>query len=391
MEIIDVIYGKFTIPKDIAAIVETPQFQRLKFIKQLGFFRLPNNIEHKHNRYEHCLGTYHAASKMLDALEQNTEWIRKNNNNIPLTYRKAVQVAALLHDIAHGPFSHAWENVVSNYVHETEAFPCIDHIFQQIDKDLFPELRHNNNFGINLIKALIEGYIDKFKHKDDLPQQYRFIFEIVANKRLKFDVDKWDYLKRDYFYLKHVYAPNMDFDDVFLKARVSNCGTQIEYRYEDYDKIYNLCAARYYFHIHCYSLPQFLLCDYILNLAIKEIKPKINNILVTDIRAKYMTEFLQFTDENILKLIESSAYNKFLQNNSIFKEVNQLPSKEATIATTVKTESLRKYMPSISDISFYGDMKNLPALNDNTENVQKIYTCYCDQSTNIVYYTVQYN
>lgn len=56
MEILDVVYGKITIPSDVAAIVEMPQFQRLKFIKQLGFLKLNNGIETNHHRYAHCIG-----------------------------------------------------------------------------------------------------------------------------------------------------------------------------------------------------------------------------------------------------------------------------------------------------------------------------------------------
>ncbi|XP_065360904.1 deoxynucleoside triphosphate triphosphohydrolase SAMHD1 homolog [Calliphora vicina] len=388
MEIVDVIYGKLSIPTDVAAIVDTPQFQRLKSIKQLGFLKINNCIERDHHRYSHCLGTYHAACRMLDALEKNTQWLSDNNNKIPLVYRKAVQIAALLHDIAHGPFSHGWEHVADDYLHEKEAFSCIDYIFQRINKDLFPELRNNNNFGIELIKALIYGKIDEFKYLNELPQQFQFIFEIVSNKRSEFDVDKWDYLKRDYHYLQHMSKPNMDFDDVFLKARVSDCGTQIEYRYEDYDKIYNLCAARYDFHVNCYSLPQYLLCDYLIDLAIQECKPEINNILVKDIRADNIEEFLQLTDDNVMKLLKKSVLWKFLQYDTKFQQVEELEQK--TVEASVEVESLEEYMPKGKRLSFYGDSINQPVIYDETKNVRKTYTCYCDQSTQTVYYTVQH-
>ncbi|XP_023293041.2 deoxynucleoside triphosphate triphosphohydrolase SAMHD1 homolog [Lucilia cuprina] len=332
--------------------------------------------------------TYHVASRMLDALEENTQWLKGNNNEIPLVYRKAVQIAALLHDIAHGPFSHAWEHVVEDYVHETEAFPCIDHIFQQINQDLFPELRSNNNFGIELIKALIDGRIDNFKFKDQLPQQFRFIFEIVSNKRSKLDVDKWDYLKRDSYYLKHLSQPNMDFDDVFLKARVSDCGTQIEYRYEDYDKIFNLFAARYDFHVNCYSLPEYILCDHLLSMAVQEVKPKINNKLVTKLGASDMLEFLELTDENILQLVKTSNLSKFLKYETKFEQVNKIPKK--TVSAYAEIASLQMYMPRGERISFYGDIRNKPLVDDQTRFIRKTYTGYCDHRTQTVYYTVEY-
>ena len=56
MEIHDVVYGKFSIPDDVAQIVATKQFQRLKSIRQLGFLYLDNNLDETHHRYAHCLG-----------------------------------------------------------------------------------------------------------------------------------------------------------------------------------------------------------------------------------------------------------------------------------------------------------------------------------------------
>lgn len=104
----------------------------------------------------------------------------------------------------------------------------------------------------------------------------------------------------------------MDFNDVFLKAKISPCGSHIEYRYEDYKKIYNLFLARYDFHVNAYSLPQHYVTNYILNMAVQEIKPKINNTFVTCLDSYSMPEFLQLTDDNVLKLVKASKFSKFL-------------------------------------------------------------------------------
>lgn len=66
--------------------------------------------------------------------------------------------------------------MVKDYCHEKLAFPCIDEIFNHIDVKLFPELRCNNNYGIELIKALIVGDINNFNRK--LPTNFHFIFEV---------------------------------------------------------------------------------------------------------------------------------------------------------------------------------------------------------------------
>lgn len=118
----------------------------------------------------------------------------------------------------------------------------------------------------------------------------------------------------------------MDFNDVFLMSRASECGSHIEYRYEDYDKIYNLFAARYDFHINCYTLPEHLLYDYILSMAIQEVQPKIRDIFVTDIGAHNAIEFLEMTDNNVLKLVESSKLSTFFQDDTKFQLVGDLES-----------------------------------------------------------------
>lgn len=56
MEIKDVIHGTIVLPKDVAEIVRTAQFQRLKSIRQLGFLKLNENLHIVHNRYHHCIG-----------------------------------------------------------------------------------------------------------------------------------------------------------------------------------------------------------------------------------------------------------------------------------------------------------------------------------------------
>lgn len=146
------------------------------------------------------------------------------------------------------------------------------------------------------------------------------------------DVDKWDYLKRDYYYLKHICDPNMNFDDVFLKAKVSNCGQFIEYRYEDYDKIHNLFAARWYFHRDCYQLPSNLIRDRILKLVVDETQPKIDGIMVEDIHPdEDMEAFLKLTDNRIIRLIEEHPLSMFLKYNMEFREVDNVDDHEVRI------------------------------------------------------------
>ena len=91
-----------------AAVVDTPEFQRLRRVKQLGFAHLvyPGAV---HNRFLHALGVYHLTGRAIDALERKGQLDRLDDlsrRTIP-----EIKLAALLHDVGHYAFSHAMEEL----------------------------------------------------------------------------------------------------------------------------------------------------------------------------------------------------------------------------------------------------------------------------------------
>ncbi len=84
-------------------LVNTREFQRLRRIRQLGFSEMvfPGAT---HTRFAHCLGVFHTASRLLEIIERKTDRYDPNQAKITLC-------SALLHDLGHGPFSHAFETV----------------------------------------------------------------------------------------------------------------------------------------------------------------------------------------------------------------------------------------------------------------------------------------
>ena len=98
----DPIYGFITINHDIILdLIEHPYFQRLRRIKQLGLTHLvyPGAL---HTRFHHALGTMHLMQKAIEV-------IRSKGHTITEEEAEGVSIAILLHDIGHGPFSHALE------------------------------------------------------------------------------------------------------------------------------------------------------------------------------------------------------------------------------------------------------------------------------------------
>lgn len=88
----------------LLALIATPELQRLRRIKQLGFASLVYPAA-EHSRFPHSLGAMEIARRMLAA-------IRKNGGEVNERQERIITVATLLHDIGHGPFSHAFEPVL---------------------------------------------------------------------------------------------------------------------------------------------------------------------------------------------------------------------------------------------------------------------------------------
>src|SRR5215510_6022528 len=99
-------------------LIDTPAFQRLRYVRQLGlaFLVYPGAT---HSRFEHALGTYHLARRTLALFEEHEDYHAIGRDECQL-----IRVAALLHDIGHYPFSHALEEIGA-LNHEEVARPLI--------------------------------------------------------------------------------------------------------------------------------------------------------------------------------------------------------------------------------------------------------------------------
>jgi HD superfamily phosphohydrolase len=164
----DPVYGFLTIPGDlIFDIIEHPYFQRLRRIKQLGLTDMvyPGAL---HTRFHHALGAMHLMGITLDSLAGKGHFITEEE-------REAVQIAILLHDIGHGPFSHALE---------FSLLPGVKH--EDLSRLIMQRL--NEEF-----KGKLQMAIDIFN--DTYPR--RFFHQRVSSQ---LDMDRLDYLQRDCFF-----------------------------------------------------------------------------------------------------------------------------------------------------------------------------------------------
>jgi uncharacterized protein len=164
----DPVYGFIAIPDElIFDVLNHPYMQRLRRIMQLGLSHLVYPGA-QHTRYTHVLGAMHLMNQAVSVL-------RRKGSEISAEEERAVQLAILLHDIGHGPFSHALEyDIVHGVTHEDLSGLFIERLSKELGDDLG------------------RAYLI-FKNEYHKP----FLHQLVSSQ---LDMDRLDYLNRDSFY-----------------------------------------------------------------------------------------------------------------------------------------------------------------------------------------------
>ena len=164
----DPIYGFITIPNTlIYDLIQHPYFQRLRRISQMGLTYLVYPGAH-HTRFHHAIGCMHLMQKAVQTLQFKGVLISDEEEN-------ALYIAILLHDIGHGPFSHALENSIVEEVHH-----------EDISKLFMNFLNKEFEGKLTLAIQIFQGEYHR-----------KFMLQLISSQ---LDMDRMDYLKRDSFY-----------------------------------------------------------------------------------------------------------------------------------------------------------------------------------------------
>ena len=193
----DPIYGFITIPNSVIFdLIEHKYFQRLRRISQMGLSYLVYPGAH-HTRFHHAIGCMHLMQKAVNVLRFKGVEINKEEE-------EALYIAILLHDIGHGPFSHAMEHSIVNGVSHEE----ISLLFME---ELNAEFNQTLTLAISIFKR-------------EYPRN--FLCELISSQ---LDMDRADYLKRDSFYTG-VSEGNINSERLITMLNVKNDNLVIEHK-----------------------------------------------------------------------------------------------------------------------------------------------------------------
>lgn len=214
----DPIYGYINIDNDIVSrIVDTPEFQRLRYIKQTSY--LPLYSAALHNRFVHSLGVYHLGVKAYNYIIENSRNLL-NKYNIETDVGNIFQLACLLHDVGHSPFSHTGEGF---YIDNSKTI--YEKLKEQVNDNLFSEdMNYYHSYAKpaaphEIMSAVLA--LARFKQFFKNPEMRSFFARCITGYKYRdiknninysiynsfisllnsstIDVDRLDYLIRDAF------------------------------------------------------------------------------------------------------------------------------------------------------------------------------------------------
>ena len=176
MEIYDIIHGSIEIEPLAKKIIDTKEFQRLRNIKQLGCcnYVFPGTV---HTRFEHSIGVYHLAKKYIDILNQKQVYFSPRDVD-------CITIAALIHDIGHGPYSHLFDELFDE---------SKNHEYRSGELLKLMNQKYNLGFNDKEIQNIID-YI--YPNNAEIKDGKKYLYQIVSNQN-GIDVDRFDYLMRD--------------------------------------------------------------------------------------------------------------------------------------------------------------------------------------------------
>lgn len=329
----DIIHDSIELSPIAKVIIDTPIFQRLRYLHQLGvcYLIFPNA---NNNRFEHSIGTYHLAGLVLEKLEKNSDsneinralveikFIRNyllkhfeledNEENIKFIENintcllddyiiEIIKIAGLIHDIGHGPFSHLfdeWIHII-NKDNQLEGSTMLEHeqrsilLLNKIITDKKITFGDDEYYISDFINEEAFEFISELIYPTD-STPLNFIFQIISNSLNGLDVDKLDYLYRDSFYL----GSGSPYDLSRVLSHIQVINKNICFPKKISYEIYKVFRSRYDLHKQFYTHKTTICIEHMIRDILYNLDPILN--ITSTIKNNLLDKFIELTDLTIL-------------------------------------------------------------------------------------------
>jgi len=341
----DSLHGNLQLNEFEVKLIDTPQIQRLRRIKQLGFTFLVYPGAN-HTRFEHSIGTMYLASRLAYGL------------NLPDEQRQMLRVCALLHDAGHGPFSHVSEAVLEHSHEElTSKLIMESHISEILSEKYDPKEIISIISGEGSLGQMISGDLD---------------------------VDRMDYLLRDSYYTGVAYGV-IDVERLIHNMKLDN---NLILKSKGVQAAESMLLARYFMYPSVYQHHTTRIINAMFRRCLKQLfeegcidpekiyKYDDADIIIT---ARYKKGFIgdimhRLDNRKLFKTVYSIKLDELDNPNAVFKiDPNKIQLFEREISEELGVPE--KYVIiDVPDYPSFDEMKTLVGNNGDYVNLSKIST-----------------
>lgn len=339
------IWGTFEVENEYLEIIKSKEFSALKNRSQLGLNCNPNAI---HNRYQHSLGVYYLACKLIDICKKKFSGIL----NITKEDEQAIKCMALVHDIGHGAFSHVSESFLEG-THEERTVSLLTDPNSEIHQAII------STFGSNVLNKVID-LIEMKNKKEVFNDSIDLMF--IMRKLLTggIDIDRIDYIYRD---SKYLLGKGYDFSSILeaIDLEYIDDGLEIVFDGSAEYNIANFFNKRFELYDTGYLSNNTRVLERVFGRLIHNTGIKLSWD-TSEVKLKnYFEELSQYSDcPETIKRDAKLLLNKSLDDNFIYKEINNGNTynlfKERLITTIPELQSVpNSILESFCSVNVYSE------------------------------------
>lgn len=330
----DPLYGYIVVDyKIISDLIDTKEIQRLRRVRQLSGVAMVFQTA-EHSRFTHSLGCYQMANLVL----QNVEGIDVLNE-----YEKVVFLcSALLHDIGHGPFSHAFENVIQTS-HEEMTVKLILNSKTEVNKVL------------SQVPSLASDVANVIAHGGKFP-----LIEALVSSQL--DVDRMDYLSRDAYFTGAAYG-HIDYFRILRSMKIVN--KKVLVRASGVHSIESYLMSRYHMYFQVYYHPVARAYECLLEGIYSRLKDLVSNDQEVDASIDSFISVLKNNDDIDSYIDLDDAYvNGFIK---------QLTKSKDKILNTLANAFQNRHLFNFIDLAYEPNPELIAEIKTKYNNELKKY------------------